>query len=80
MEILFALNIIHLTRMFTFLRPESHVNIKQTHISQVYIVSIPLINVKTIVIWDVTTSHLQTGTNILEEDAASTFRANDSSI
>jgi hypothetical protein len=65
--------------MFTFLSPESHVNIKQTHISKVYIVSIPLINVKTTAIWDVTPSHLQTGTNILEEDAASIFRANASS-
>jgi len=45
----------------------------------VYIVSIPLINVKTIAIWDVTPSHLQTGTNIFEEDAASIFRANASS-
>jgi len=37
MEILFALNIILLTKMFTFLSPESHVNNKtNTHFSGVY--------------------------------------------
>jgi len=45
----------------------------------VYNVSIPLINVKIMAFWDVTPSHSQTGTNILEEDAASIFRANASS-
>jgi len=45
----------------------------------VYIVSISLINVKIVAFRDVTSSHLQTGTNILEEDAASIFRANASS-
>jgi len=36
----------------------------------VYIASIPSINVKVIAVWDITSSLLQTGTNILEEDAA----------
>jgi len=45
----------------------------------VYIVYIPLINVKITAFCGVKPSHLQTGTNILEKHAASTFRANASS-